>query len=91
MGHTDESGEAPRNEPLPLARGDGADDLGPEDRLPGDDPRARWRTMPGPVMPDDWVGEHDNDPVPDSVRDAEAEQESREARWVIERGGGLGG
>ncbi len=89
MGHTEESGERP--EPLPLVSGDGAEDLGPEDRLPGDDdPRARWRTMPRPVMPDEWVGEHDNDPVPDSVRDAEADRESREARWLIERGG-LGG
>jgi hypothetical protein len=90
MGQTDETG--PRHEPLPLAFGDGNEDLGPEDRLPGDDdPRAKWRTMPRPVMPDEWVGEHDNDPVPDSVRDAEANRESREARWLIERGGGLGG
>jgi len=82
MGHTD-------------GFGDGADDLGPEDRLPGDDPRARRRTVSGPVMPDEWVGEHDNDPVPDPVpdpvRDAEADRESGEARRLLERGGGLGG
>lgn len=86
--------EMPRHDPLPIAfvESDGESDVGPEHRLRGDDdPRARWRTMPRPVMPDDWVGEHDNDPVPDSVRDAEAERESREARWLIERGGGLGG
>ncbi len=92
MGDTDEPERGPRHDPLPLAfrEPDGETDVGPEGRLPGDDPRARWRTMTPPVMPDDWVGEHDNDPVPDSVRDAEADRESREARWVIERGGGLG-
>ncbi|GAA4983739.1 hypothetical protein WHI96_10265 [Pseudonocardia tropica] len=61
-----------------------------KERQDGDDPRARWRTMPEPVRPEQWVAEHDTDPVPGSVRDAEARRESEERRWLIERGGAGG-
>jgi hypothetical protein len=88
MGRQVDRQEMEHTDGRPPAPGDGADDLGPEDRLPGDDPRSRSRVTGRPVMPDDWVGEHDNDPMPDPARDAEPERESQEARRLPERGGG---
>ncbi|MDQ3988736.1 MAG: hypothetical protein M3291_05995 [Actinomycetota bacterium] len=31
------------------------------------DPLARWRQLPDPVRPEDYVTEQDDDPVPGSV------------------------
>lgn len=54
------------------------------------DLRARWRAMPPPVHPDAWVADHDPDPLPESLLQAEADREDRERRYLIERGGGVG-
>ena len=65
-------------------------DRAPDDPADGDDPRARWRTMPAPVTPEQWEAGHDTDPIPESLADAEGDRANREARWVIERAGGGG-
>ncbi|MFP5020506.1 hypothetical protein [Pseudonocardia phyllosphaerae] len=55
------------------------------------DPRARWRTMPEPIRPDQWVAEHDTDPIPESLSDAEARRLEQERTYVATRLAGGGG
>ncbi len=46
-----------------------AHDPGPKHNGPMSepDPLARWRQLPDPVRPEDYVTEQDDDPVPGSV------------------------
>lgn len=46
----------------------------------------KWKALPDPPKPEEWVAEKETNPVPGSVAEAEAEAEMREARHVIERG-----
>ncbi len=50
-----------------------------------DDPRAKWRDMPGRVPPEQWITEKANSEVPGSVQAAEEQWQQREAwreiRW----------
>jgi hypothetical protein len=50
------------------------------------DPRARWRTLPERVQPDEMLAEVDTG-LTDSSTDADADAAQREARWLFERGG----
>ena len=59
------------------------------DDTDGGDPRARWRTLPARVERGTWIEEQDPDPVPAALAQAEADEQSREARYLLERGGGL--
>lgn len=49
------------------------------------DPRARWRTLPDRIPPEQWVTEKADPAVPGSVRAAEEQRETHEAwndiRW----------
>lgn len=55
-----------------------------------EDPRAKWRYLPERVRPEELVEEVDAAGYDSSLAAAEA-AEAREARWLLERGGGLGG
>lgn len=52
------------------------------------DPRAKWRQLPEPVRPEDMVTEVDTT-THDSTTDADDDAAQREARWLLERGGGF--
>lgn len=66
--------------------------MDPEEKAQaGDDPRARWRTMPEPIRPEQWVAEHDTDPIPESLAEAEARREEQERTYLVTRLGGGGG
>lgn len=54
------------------------------------DPRARWRAMPEPIRPEQWVAGHDTDPVPESLADAEARRLEQERTYVVTRLGAGG-
>ncbi|MFE7200282.1 hypothetical protein ACFU8R_08395 [Pseudonocardia alni] len=62
-----------------------------ENAQDGDDPRARWRTMPEPIRPEQWVAEHDTDPIPESLAEAEARREEQERTYLVTRLGSGGG
>ncbi len=50
-----------------------------------DDPRAKWRDMPGRISPQEWITEKADPEVPGSVQAAEEQWQQREAwreiRW----------
>jgi len=54
------------------------------------DPRARWRVLPDRPAPEEWVTVKDDEPVPGSVRLAEEQRATQEARRLIEWSGGAG-
>ncbi len=51
------------------------------------DPRAKWRTLPDRIPPEEWVTEKADPAVPGSVQAAEGDRQQREAwneiRWGI--------
>lgn len=52
------------------------------------DPRAKWRTLPDRIPPEQWVTERDDEPVPGSVRAFENRRDRWEAQKIIEWGAG---
>ncbi|MCP3804082.1 hypothetical protein NLX83_32905 [Allokutzneria sp. A3M-2-11 16] len=48
---------------------------------------SKFSKLPGRVLPQEWVEAKDPEPVPQSVLDAEANREQREAINLIERVG----
>ena len=53
------------------------------------DPRGRWRHLPRRIRPEEMVAEVDASPC-DSSTAADENEQQREIRWLLERGGGLG-
>jgi hypothetical protein len=53
------------------------------------DPRLKWRHLPERVKPEELVAEVDPGHY-DSTLAADSDAAQRQARWLLERGGGLG-
>ncbi|MEV6237862.1 hypothetical protein [Lentzea sp. NPDC051838] len=47
----------------------------------------KWNALPERPKPEEWVAEKETNPVPGALAEAEANQETREARNLIERSG----
>ncbi|HEY9417488.1 MAG TPA: hypothetical protein VIQ30_22245 [Pseudonocardia sp.] len=53
------------------------------------DPRLKWRQLPGRIQPEEMVLDVASSDYDSSVA-ADENAAQREARWLLERGGGLG-
>jgi hypothetical protein len=51
-----------------------------------DDASAKWQNLPARIEPEDWVTEHDADPVPGSVTSADAERQFGDAVSFLSHG-----
>lgn len=54
------------------------------------DPRVRWRRLPERIQPEEMVADVDAGGYDSSVA-ADEDAAQQELRWLLERGGGLGG